>query len=192
MAGSIAWALRDFRVEAGWQGGAPLAYATAPWNNKSLIEQTNREEARVLRAAQALATHEAARLSGPLRCAAVKALLSLAALGSPRARGLLAQLGQRVVRRQRRRQARRRDRMRHRQGPRGARAGQGGGHRRRPPDRPRIVFYLTSGQAEAAQFEGQGEGPEQISSALLLRPRRYRRRAREVERCLNCLVGVRV
>jgi beta-glucuronidase len=42
--GSIAWALRDFRVEAGWQGGAPLDYATFPWNNKSLIEQTNQRK----------------------------------------------------------------------------------------------------------------------------------------------------
>jgi hypothetical protein len=32
---------------------------------------------------------------------------------------------------------------------------------------PRIVFYLTSGQAEAAQFEGDGEGSEQIGPALL-------------------------
>ena len=41
LAGSIAWALRDFRVEPSWQGGAPLAYSTPPWNNKSLIEETN-------------------------------------------------------------------------------------------------------------------------------------------------------
>ena len=36
-----------------------------------------------------------------------------------------------------------------------------------PETGPRIVFYLTSGQAEAAQFEGDGEGAEQIGSALL-------------------------
>ena len=42
IAASIAWALRDFRVEPGWRGGAPLAYATVPWNNKSLIEETNK------------------------------------------------------------------------------------------------------------------------------------------------------
>ena len=36
-----------------------------------------------------------------------------------------------------------------------------------PDTGPRIVFYLTSGQAEAAQFEGDGEGAEQIGSALL-------------------------
>jgi hypothetical protein len=41
VSGSIAWALRDFRVEPGWRGGAPLDYATFPWNNKSLIEETN-------------------------------------------------------------------------------------------------------------------------------------------------------
>ena len=35
-----------------------------------------------------------------------------------------------------------------------------------PDTGPRIVFYLTSGQAEAAQFEGDGEGAEQIGAAL--------------------------
>jgi hypothetical protein len=32
---------------------------------------------------------------------------------------------------------------------------------------PRIKFYLTAAAAEAAQFQGQGEGAEQIGSALL-------------------------
>jgi hypothetical protein len=32
---------------------------------------------------------------------------------------------------------------------------------------PRIRFYLTAAEAEAAQFRGQGEGAEQIGSALL-------------------------
>jgi hypothetical protein len=35
------------------------------------------------------------------------------------------------------------------------------------PGRPRIRFYLTAGEAEAAQFEGKGEGAEQIGAALL-------------------------
>jgi beta-galactosidase/beta-glucuronidase len=39
--GSIHWALRDFRVDPTWQGGAPAAWATPPWHNKSLIEETN-------------------------------------------------------------------------------------------------------------------------------------------------------
>ena len=39
--GSIHWALRDFRVDPTWQGGAPAEWATPPWNNKSLIEETN-------------------------------------------------------------------------------------------------------------------------------------------------------
>jgi beta-glucuronidase len=39
--GSIYWALRDFRVHQTWQGGAPAAYATPPWHNKSLIEENN-------------------------------------------------------------------------------------------------------------------------------------------------------
>ncbi|HEU0025181.1 MAG TPA: glycoside hydrolase family 2 TIM barrel-domain containing protein [Thermoleophilaceae bacterium] len=41
VAGSIVWALRDFRVEPTWRGGAPAAYATPPWHNKSLINETN-------------------------------------------------------------------------------------------------------------------------------------------------------
>jgi hypothetical protein len=36
-----------------------------------------------------------------------------------------------------------------------------------PKTGPRIVFYLTSGEAEARQFEGDAEGSEQIGSALL-------------------------
>jgi hypothetical protein len=42
--GSIHWALRDFRVDPTWQGGAPAAWATPPWHNKSLIEQTNQRK----------------------------------------------------------------------------------------------------------------------------------------------------
>ena len=34
-------------------------------------------------------------------------------------------------------------------------------------DAPRIKFFLTSGESEAAQFEGRAEGAEQIGSALL-------------------------
>ena len=33
--------------------------------------------------------------------------------------------------------------------------------------RPRIRFYLTAAEAEAAQFRGDGEGAEQIGQALL-------------------------
>jgi hypothetical protein len=39
--GSIHWALRDFRVNQTWQGGAPAAYAQPPWHNKSLLEENN-------------------------------------------------------------------------------------------------------------------------------------------------------
>jgi hypothetical protein len=35
------------------------------------------------------------------------------------------------------------------------------------PGAPRIQFFLTAGESEAAQFEGDGEGAEQIGSALL-------------------------
>lgn len=34
-------------------------------------------------------------------------------------------------------------------------------------DAPRIEFFLTSGESEAAQFEGGGEGAEQIGPVLL-------------------------
>ena len=33
-------ALKDFRVDPTWTGGAPAAWGTPPWHNKSLIEQT--------------------------------------------------------------------------------------------------------------------------------------------------------
>ena len=36
-----------------------------------------------------------------------------------------------------------------------------------PVDGAHIRFYLTAGEAEAAAFEGDGEGAEQIGSALL-------------------------
>jgi beta-glucuronidase len=51
--GSIHWALRDFRVDPTWQGGAPAEWATPPWHNKSLIEETNRRKP-VFRTAQRL------------------------------------------------------------------------------------------------------------------------------------------
>ena len=38
--GSIAWALKDFRVEPNWLGGAPAEYATPPWHNKSVIDES--------------------------------------------------------------------------------------------------------------------------------------------------------
>jgi beta-glucuronidase len=41
VAGSIHWALRDFRVDPTWVGGAPRDWSTPPWNNKSLIEEFN-------------------------------------------------------------------------------------------------------------------------------------------------------
>jgi hypothetical protein len=38
--GSLIWALRDFRVEPTWAGGAPPEWTTPPWNNKSPIEES--------------------------------------------------------------------------------------------------------------------------------------------------------
>jgi hypothetical protein len=54
------------------------------------------------------------------------------------------------------------------------------------PERgPRVVFYLTSGQAEAAQFEGRGEGSEQIGSALLYVRDGSEEELEDVEACLS-------
>jgi beta-glucuronidase len=41
VAGSIWWALRDFRVDPTWLGGAPRDWGSPPWHNKSLIEETD-------------------------------------------------------------------------------------------------------------------------------------------------------
>jgi beta-glucuronidase len=41
IAGSIHWALRDFRVHPTWVGGAPPEWASPPWHNKSLLEEHN-------------------------------------------------------------------------------------------------------------------------------------------------------
>jgi hypothetical protein len=40
--GSIVWALKDFRVDPTWLGGAPPQWGTPPWHNKSLIEESGR------------------------------------------------------------------------------------------------------------------------------------------------------
>jgi hypothetical protein len=56
------------------------------------------------------------------------------------------------------------------------------------PDRgPRIQFYLTQGQAEAAQFEGRGEGSEQIGKALLYVKGAPDAELKKVEACLDAL-----
>ena len=59
--GSIYWALRDFRVHQTWRGGAPASFATPPWHNKSLIEETNRRKPAFLSVARAF------RRTKPLR-----------------------------------------------------------------------------------------------------------------------------
>ncbi len=40
VSGSLYWALKDFRVDPTWTGGAPRDWATPPWHNKSLIEES--------------------------------------------------------------------------------------------------------------------------------------------------------
>ena len=56
-----------------------------------------------------------------------------------------------------------------------------------PETGPRIVFYRTGGQAEAAQFEGEGEGAEQIGSALLFVHTASDDVLEDVEDCLTSL-----
>ena len=67
VAGSIAWALRDFRVEPAGRA-VPRSRTPRPLEQQEPDRARRTAQARLLRAAQALATHEAARLSGPLRC----------------------------------------------------------------------------------------------------------------------------
>jgi hypothetical protein len=52
---------------------------------------------------------------------------------------------------------------------------------------PRIVFFLTPGDAEAEQFEGGGEGSEQIGSALLFVRQGSEEVLEQVETCLDGL-----
>lgn len=35
------------------------------------------------------------------------------------------------------------------------------------PDAPRVEFFVSSGEAEARQFQGKGQGAEQVGAALL-------------------------
>ena len=52
---------------------------------------------------------------------------------------------------------------------------------------PRIRFFLTGGEAEAEQFEGRGEGAEQIKNALLFVRQGSEDDLGEIEECLNDL-----
>jgi hypothetical protein len=52
---------------------------------------------------------------------------------------------------------------------------------------PRIRFFLTSGEAEAAQFEGRQEGTEHIGSALLFVRQGSDQLLEDVESCLDSL-----
>jgi hypothetical protein len=53
-----------------------------------------------------------------------------------------------------------------------------------PPDGPLVRFYLTSGEAEAAQFKGRAEGAEHIGSALLYARGGSDELLEDVENCL--------
>jgi hypothetical protein len=53
-----------------------------------------------------------------------------------------------------------------------------------PPDGPLIRFYLTSGEAEASQFQGKVEGTEHIGSALVFVNDGSEDTLEDVENCL--------
>ena len=54
-----------------------------------------------------------------------------------------------------------------------------------PASGPRIRFFLTNGQAEAFQFQGEAEGAEQIGEVLLFTRGGSDRMLERVEGCLN-------
>ena len=54
-----------------------------------------------------------------------------------------------------------------------------------PAKATRIKFFLTNGEAEAAQFEGRGEGSEQIGPALLFVGKASDDELQKVEKCLD-------
>jgi hypothetical protein len=56
-----------------------------------------------------------------------------------------------------------------------------------PATGPRVRFYLTSGEAEAAQFKGSQEGSEHIGSALLFVREGSDDVLEDVEACLDSL-----
>ena len=56
-----------------------------------------------------------------------------------------------------------------------------------PATGPRIKFFLTNGEAEAAQFEGRGEGSEQIGPALLFVRKGPDDQLAKIEKCLDDL-----
>ena len=56
-----------------------------------------------------------------------------------------------------------------------------------PPRGPRIRFFLTGGEASAAQFEGREEGSEQIGASLLYVHEADDHTLEDVEKCLDDL-----
>ena len=52
------------------------------------------------------------------------------------------------------------------------------------PGAPRIRFFLTAGESEAAQFKGRGEGSEQIGAAWLYVNEGSDELLEDVENCL--------
>ena len=122
--------------------------------------------------------------------ATLRAREALAAPAPPGGRPLAARLRPGLRRRpprRRRRQARRRRSpasTRRDRGAAGRREGRRADRGRRRPGAPRIVFFLTAGEAEAAQFEGDGEGAEQIGRRCCSSARQ-RRPLEEVEVCLR-------
>ena len=178
--GSIVWALKDFRVHPSWGGGNPMP--APPWNNKGLIHEQGSLKPAFYAAGHAVPAGPTS--SSSYAAAPVKRLWQSLGLPGGRLRERRRRLGRRGPRPQR--QARGGARL-HRQRE---------GHRRRaerartrsrsatdPDTEPRIEFFVTSGEAEGRQFQGNAQGAEHIGNALLF-VRDGRRRAPRRDRGL--------
>ena len=187
VAGSIHWALRDFRVDPTWTGGAPRDWSTPPWNNKSLIEESNDRKPVYFELRKRWRKARGVPLTQLLSPALVKRsvlLLSLRARARRRwpaaasAPTTPAAATTWTTARPRWSASRTPGSSARLVGPDGKQEiviGDGA-------DAPHIKFFLTAGEAEAEQFQGRGEGAEQIGGDAALRRRRQRRPARSRSR----------
>ena len=183
MAGSIVWALRDFRVEPELAGGAPLAYATPPWNNKSLIDETNARKPVYFELRKRWRQDEAARMTAGYAARAVKRSLASALVARGRACSApAAGIGSPAVGRTAIADDGRQARQRRSTASPSEKGLDARGGRERDPwsatrDRPadRLLPDVRA-RPRRAQFEGDAEGAEQIGSALLFVRKATRRR----------------
>ena len=171
VAGSIHWALRDFRVDPTWARRRALRLVEPAVEQQEPDRGEQRPQAGLLRDAQALAADAGPSLDPryppppvkrsllPLLVAAALAGLPGCGLGSSDAGGS-DDLDDREATMVCLDDAGVDARLVGDPGKEQIVIGSGA-------DAPHIKFFLTSGQSEAAQFEGKGEGAEQIGAALL-------------------------